>query len=241
MSGHLVLPVSAPIRPRELLEELRAAHQFLVEAAQATVPRLLELSADSWGSAAKRVLVDLREAHRPMRVPKDVTTHSFVEVVNQCATLERLIDALAWIEALREPRGAQVIACNPTTSSLRRTKSAPRDATDHDLVIGGSAGERWTFEVSDVASKKDGNRKELKDLVSLGVCTFGGGKVRKWPRGRCFLVVSSEWAERMARTDRHGLRRGHFHYLAVNGSGPTRIFEVRRGRKIANSSLEEVR
>lgn len=62
----------------------------LVVAARATVPRLTMLPAEGWGAAAKRVYVVLPEGDRPPLVSKARSTHSFAEVVNQCATLERL-------------------------------------------------------------------------------------------------------------------------------------------------------
>ena len=160
MSGHLVRPLGSPTPILVLLEQLGAAHAFLVEAARATVPRLLRLDPAGWGSSAKREHVVLPELGRPSIVPADIVRHSFAEVVNQCATLERLIDALVWAQACPDLAGALAVACNPTTSSARRANEGPRDDDDHDLVLRDASGVRWKFEVSDVASTKDGNGKE---------------------------------------------------------------------------------
>ncbi len=228
MAGHLVLPVR-DANPSDLLEGLRAAHDYLVMAARATVPRLLDLPSASWGAAAKREHVVLPLDGRPSLVSSDVEKHSFLEVVNQCATLERLIDTLSWTATKEELRGARLVRCNPTTSSAPRSKDAPREEVDHDLVLRDEASRRWRFEVSDVASSKDGNGKEKKDLISLGIWRAGDDEVPGWPDGRHFLVVSSEFAQRLQSPTRHGLRLGLFHYVPVKPDGETRILEVCQG------------
>jgi hypothetical protein len=57
-----------------------------------------------------------------------------------------------------------------------------------------------------------------------------GADVAEWPTGRNFLVVSSEFANRLRRPNRRGRRLGWFHYDEVKSNGETRIFEVREGR-----------
>lgn len=145
--------------------------------------------------------------------------------MNQCATLERLIDALTWAEAWHELAGAHVVRCNPTTSSAPLEQGRKTEA-DHDLVLVDREGARWSFEVSDVASERDGNGKEKKDLVSLGIPMAEG---EGWPPGRSFLVVSTEFAERLRKPSRHGLGRGVFHYVE-HTHGTTTLFEVCPGR-----------
>lgn len=77
-----------------------------------------------------------------------------------------------------------------------------------------------------MSGENDGNGKERKDLIALGVPTTDAVT---WPTGRCLLVVSSEFADRLRRPTRHGLRFGLFHYVEVKAEGATRIFEVRQG------------
>lgn len=115
--------------------------------------------------------------------------------------------------------------CNPTTSSAPLEQGRKTEA-DHDLVLVDREGARWSFEVSDVASERDGNGKEKKDLASLGIPMAEG---EGWPPGRCFLVVSAEFAERLRKPSRHGLGRGVFHYVE-HTHGTTTLFEVCRGR-----------
>lgn len=127
MSGHLVLPLRALTSPQDLMGRLREAHRFLVAAARATVPRLLDLPSDAWGASVKREHVALPQLGRPPLVSPSIPKHGFVEVLNQCATLERLIDALAWVETVGELKGAKATTCNPTTtpSLWRRRVTVP--------------------------------------------------------------------------------------------------------------------
>jgi hypothetical protein len=230
MSGYLVQPVRTPTALRELAEGLRHAHQFLVAAARATVPRLMDLPAVSWGAAAKREHVVLPQLGRPPLVSPGMERHSFIEVVNQCATLERLIDTIVWVETQSDLEGALAVRCNPTTSSAPRKKDTAREDDDHDLVLEVPGRTCCRFQISDVASDKDGNRKEKKDLISLGVTPPDGADVAEWPSGRHFLVVSSEFAKRLRSSSRRGPRPGLFHYVEVKPDGQTKIFEVHAGR-----------
>jgi len=184
-----------------------------------------------WGTKVKRVSALLGGEDRPELVPPSVTEHSLTEVYNQCATMERLLDALEWAQT--EESGLnryEVTLCHPTTSSI------PGVADDHDLVLVGSEGTKAKFEVSDVAGKRDGNRKEEKDLSRLGVLPVVGINERfeeGWPPGRVFLVVSDESARRMREQRRSWLTGDtpHCHYVEVKVDGPTRVFEFRQGRR----------
>ncbi len=221
VSRHLVPPIRGPLATAVLRERLQAAHDYLARAAQGVVPRLAGLPVRRWGIAAKREPVRLGSP-RPDSVTPHVDVHSFAEVVNQCATLERLLDAVSWAET--EFGDHLVQLCNPTTSSNKK------DPDDHDLVLVAANGTVAKFEVGDVASTKDSNRKELKDLCSLGALKADGSDALTWPSARLFLVVSSEFATRLRRPDRHGLKRGSFHYRNHDLEGcDTVIFEVVRG------------
>lgn len=115
------------------------------------------------------------------------------------------------------------ILCSPTTSS------APGDGwvADHDLVLRGPADEAAWFEVADVASAPDGNRKEERDLCSLGVLREGKGAERfdrPWPKARVFLVVSAEFAGRL-----RSRRRPHLHHEPFDAGPKTLVAEVQPG------------
>lgn len=149
----------------------------------------------------------LPDEGRPELVPRDQPDQSLIAVINQCATLERLLDVLEWAQSDPELAAFSVEHCHPTTSS---TQSAGQKAIgDNDLVLIGSDGHRARFEDSDVASNRDGNSKEQKDLIGLGVLAVGRGEARyavEWPRDRLFLVVSEEFAERLRRPIREWLK-----------------------------------
>lgn len=68
-----------------------------------------------WGTHFKRVRVDLPRDARPLLMRAAEDHHSLAEVVNQCATMERLLDALAWARTDTSGLSAfHVVGC-PTT------------------------------------------------------------------------------------------------------------------------------
>ncbi len=178
-------------------ELLREAHDYLARRGMDAVRRATIVeSAASWGSALKRVRVELPRSDRPHLVRDANDQHSLAEVMNQCATMERLLDALVWVQSEASGLSAfNVTACHPTTSS-----AGDDTTTDNDLILTALDGRRARFEVSDVASSTDGNHKEERDLRNLGVLGDGSGTQRfnvQWPSARVFLVVSSEFAVKL--------------------------------------------
>ncbi len=134
-------------------------------------------NSSGWGTAMKRVAAGVDQ--QPM-----------AEVVNQCATVERLLDALAWAES-ESPRGVEpaVLLVHPGTSSSRHLAVEPDQSgnpvPDHDLVLE-VGDEIWIFEVSDIASTKDNNGKNRKDSDTLRATFIQRRGVR------AFLVTSPE-------------------------------------------------
>lgn len=166
MTQHLVKPQFGPIR--EVLVAVEEAHRILVAAARAVEVQLSQLSDETWGIQAKRVQVDVEGRKQPLG-----------EVINQCATIERLIDALRWVG--EQSPEATVIECHPTTS----------DGTN-DLVVRLPDESILRFEVSDVIDPRDSNRKEDKDLQSLRDALLGAPVAQ-----RSFLVTSDSLGERI--------------------------------------------
>jgi hypothetical protein len=166
----------------ECLAQVQVAHDYLVHCATTALQAVDFTQPDRyWGAKLKRVTVTLDAGNRPGLIDARIETHNLTEVYNQCATMERLIDALAWVmEAFPD---YHVVCCHPTTSSLKTSD------VDNDLVLGNAAGELACFEVSDVAGARDTNRKEEKDLRSLGLFNEDVLMNR-----RNFLVVSAEFA-----------------------------------------------
>ena len=147
-------------------EELQSVHSLIVEATRSWL--IAEFPLETWGTSAKRRPIDLVGLH-PWIGAK---SQPFSELVNQLATIERLLEALDWsvVRGLEE-----VVACHPTTSSGA-----------HDLVARGEGPSVCVFEVSDVAGASgDANQKMAKDLRNLA---------------RCACIYCSEGAEKYLAT-----------------------------------------
>jgi hypothetical protein len=142
--------------------------------------------------------------------------------------------------------------CHPTTSSNNKSgkncavssgespnaESNGKAVEDNDLILE-KLGAKAYFEVSDVGCDDDGNRKEEKDLISLGFLIKGKGKakfsIKNWPLGRRFLVVSPQWVDRLNKPSRAWLKKNvnqpaHLRYQKMPFSGKTGIFEVLQGK-----------
>jgi hypothetical protein len=235
--SHLIAGTTEQFDLQKKLDELRAAHAYLAKHGARALKRAAELGPSArWGQSVKRLRVELPSDSRPELTGAAPSEHSITEVYNQCANVERLIDAVKWcLSPASKFSDGLGLACHPTTSS---NKFKPADYEDHDLVVQGVDGQLGYFEVSDVASNKDGNFKEGKDLVRLGLLrpvagqrgTFEHGGI-EWPRARLFLVVSEEFAEYLCRTER-SWRKGpepHIRYEDRSQGGSTRILEILPG------------
>ena len=161
--NHLIDPHSredGPVNAKSYFDELGAAHDAIIaRAAGWTAPP----AGPRWGIAAKRQLVNLADAH-----PSVHGSHPINELMNLCATVERLLDALEW--GMKKGWATSVIECHPTTSSssVQPTPVAAGVPVPGppDLLTEGALGKAW-FEVSDVLKVRDGNRKLQKDLQRL--------------------------------------------------------------------------
>ncbi len=203
-------------------EMLREAHDYLARrGAEAARQAALLDDTIAWGTRFKRVRVALPHDDRPLLMRAAEDHHSLAEVVNQCATMERLLDALAWARTDASGLSAfHVVRCHPTTGSAASDVEAP----DNDLILAAPDGRAARFEVSNVASASDGNRKEERDLRSLGLLREGRGAERydvRWLDARVFLVVSSEFAGRL-----RGRRWPHLVYREVFAGVGTVVLEA---------------
>lgn len=171
---HLIRPLTAAEGPMDApayLGQLQGAHDAIVGRA---VGWTHAVAGPSWGIRAKRTLVDLTGAHPLVTSEKNPIS----ELLNICATVERLLDALGW--AIENGWAQSVLECSPTTSGV---------AGPSDIRTRGVEGEAW-FEVSDVVSARDGNRKLQTDLARLELATAGVAT---------FLVTSPSWERRIQR------------------------------------------
>lgn len=192
---HLFLPLAEAIGLKEYRLQLTAAHDAVARAAAAH--QVAVASIDHWGCLAKRRAVDLSAlAEDPeLRGLIGVASQPFAEIVNQLATVERLLDTLAWADQIE---AVEVTECNPSTS---RGPAAP---CSHDLVV--RCPDRLVVvEVSDVAGDSgNANRKMEKDLDTLDRCTCDGPVRRilavsrqsaRWLQARPGLVTVVEAGE----------------------------------------------
>lgn len=126
--------------------------------------------------------------------------------------MERLLDVLDWLDSQFDLREL-IVTCHPTTSSKP-------DENDIMLREPGTGLVRARFEVSDVASEKDGNDKERKDLAGFGVLEQ---RAIDWSIRR-FLVVSREFGKAVSRSRDW---KAHLSCALVHESPSTLIFEVK--------------
>jgi hypothetical protein len=174
---HLIEPPRLPCTVVSLRGELLRAHRELVKAAKAWPGR--NLSDGAWGATAKRALVEVEEF--PPLIRKQ--SQPLQEVVNQIATVERLIGALTWAETAGF---TEVRRCHPTTSS-----------GDHDLVVESTDRLLGVFEVSDVSGVSgNGNQKMAADIRTLVTCRcdFCERAAKKY---LATSPTSAEWLRRL--------------------------------------------
>jgi hypothetical protein len=152
LMAHLIEPTRETTALSEYQIELAIVHDLIVGAARRRSPSDEPLN--TWGASAKRHTVTLAGLHPWTGVDR----RPLSELLNQMATVERLLDALNWA-AQHEAR--EVLECHPTTSS-----------GGHDLVVSVPDGPRLVVEVSDVAGHSGNeNAKMTKDLDALLRCT----------------------------------------------------------------------
>ena len=226
--SHIVEAITTQTSLAKCYQRFKAAHDYLAQQGRAALENAWQVeSVGQWGSQVKRVHVELPHLNRPLAIPVDIPHHNLIEIINQCATLERLLDTLLWAQSTESGLGDyQVAVCHPTTSSDKSNTSR----SDNDLILIGPKAQVAKFEISDVASSRDSNRKERKDLVSLGVLGTGRAVEEfnlQWPQERLFLVVSEEFSVRLRRRSKSTPLL--YRYTDPFKSGSTWIFEIKPG------------
>ncbi len=191
-----------------------AAHR-VVDAAASIQPGA------KWGTEMKRLSVP---------APDGKSSQKLTEVINICATMKRLLDALEWANGLPLSENP-VLLVHPSTSSQKASSRV--GVVDNDLVLELESGRLAIFEVSDVVSGTDGNDKELKDLTSLGVLSVVNRSVQpasECPDADLYLVVSAEFAPRLGARGKSSWRTsGWFNYEEAGVQHDTHIIRVRPG------------
>jgi hypothetical protein len=193
----------------------------------------------NWGTALKRVEVEGAGKNQPL-----------TEIINQLATVERLLEALKWAKEGSDFKDWKLDKCNPTTSSGKKDS---RGDLDHDLILIHPIEKTFAlFEVSDVITEtKDTNKKERKDLKSLKLLrgsTHKPSKENEYDQYRRFLVVSEEFGRRLLKTNnRHvvkqlvGEERAAVRYECRYSGNGTTILEVFPGETDWEKHYRELR
>src|ERR1017187_2181986 len=97
---------------------LRDVHRIIADRGKATCDHLDEIAAGpTWGTQAKRNPVKCPRFDNFLLAGADVC-HSLIEVVNMCATVERLLDGLNWARSA-EFQSWSVAYCHQTQSSAQ--------------------------------------------------------------------------------------------------------------------------
>ena len=116
--SHLITGTTEEFDLQKMLDELRAAHAYLAEHGARAFMRAAELGPSArWGQSVKRLHVGLPSDNRPELAEAAPSEHSITEVYNQCANVERLIDAVKWcLTPASKFSDGLGLACHPTTS-----------------------------------------------------------------------------------------------------------------------------
>jgi hypothetical protein len=139
---HLISSITEPESLSSVIQWLRSEYEELAAAVRRHLEylRSLDLSGDGLGSRLKRTRVALNNGSR----------HDFSEIVNQMATLERLLDLLEWLVEQTRWTDLEVLLLNATTSSSSVTVNGR--AVRNDLALRRkSDGFLLLFEVWDCA------------------------------------------------------------------------------------------
>jgi hypothetical protein len=200
---HLIAAIH-DVAIEECIATLDKAHRHLRDAAQSFLKTAEGIAPQYWGSDIKRLRVPLPKP-RPDLLEQD--SHNFIEVVNQLAGMERLLDGLRWFA--EDHPAARVLSCHPSTSSARG---------ENDVVVK-SAEELFRVEVFDIVGDKIINNKLNKSLASFG---FGSA----WVPGRLMLFVSASVSARLLPRVPSSIG---YHFSPMHLGTRTHVFEVVHG------------
>jgi len=228
-------------------KHLEDAHTFLVEHAHPVLGSAARVAPDGqWGTNVKRIPISFPRTDLRL-LENDHIEHNFVEVINMCATIERMLDALLWAQQTGFSEHL-VWICHPTASSNAEARLQGEPDNDLVLISRNNDGMAAHFEVSDVSGNRDGNDKERKDLESLKVLLEGekgpNALNKDWPNAHMFLVVAAKFGHSICERTRRMWRIGnpphctyHPHDTQSNGESKTLIVEIVDG-KIGRSDIK---
>ena len=204
---------------KECLKLVQEAHDYLARCGDETVKRINNPpDLHYWGSNVKRTRIVLDGNNTPKLIDSMIPDYNITEIYNLCANLERLIDAMTWVQQNQDLNGYEVKICHPMGVTQHNDLELSTQANPNAI--------KARFEVSDVVGSNDGNDKEERELTRLGIFN------PNWPDAQLFLVVSEDFAPRLRLTDkaRNQTSNPCCHYHEVKTEGATRIFEVAKGK-----------
>ncbi len=121
VSAHLINQIE-DTSIQDCLSKLQDAHERIKSCViRAQVGSQLEtvLSDGNWASRMKRITISL-DSDPQRRSVIGKSNEDFIEIINQCANVERLIHALGWAAGKdSELKDYGVRICHPTTSSSK--------------------------------------------------------------------------------------------------------------------------
>jgi hypothetical protein len=135
------------------LRELNMALLFLARLVSVTLADAAKIMPTfGWGTAVRRKGLFLPDGldSRPLLLQSTKPDHNVMEVVNSCATVERLLDALDWAKK-NGCANWSIERCHPTTGTL---------------VLKSGDGKAARFEMSDISGRSV--RRNLRSLGVLG-------------------------------------------------------------------------
>jgi hypothetical protein len=219
---HLICPIRET-SVGDCYLRLKHAHDYLVSIAKNGIRELASIDDVAiWGTRAKRVCVIFAE-ERPSDIGQKIKSHNIIEVVNQIATVERLVDVLEWAQMSESTltEFCDVVVCHPCTSS-----APDQECWENDLVLRNVQGCEARFEISDVASDSDGNGKHKKDLTNLRILNKDGTLARSMTNARLFVAVADEFAGCVRKRGMSRKWAGVVVYSEIKKGGKTRVFEI---------------
>lgn len=175
-----------PLPIADALRDIQEAHDYLVRRSMAVSYEINNV--DKWGYHMKRLAVSFPENERPKLVSKN--SENYVELINQCATMEHLINALLW--AMEKLPDYAVLGCHPTTSS-----GSSDDTPDNDIFLINPQNQYALFEVFDNI-----NPNQPKKSKSIGSLKREANKLSHPPR--LFIVCGIElWKRKIPWQQNH--------------------------------------
>jgi hypothetical protein len=163
--------------------------------------------ASSWARQLKALLIPLRQKDL---ICKD--SERLIEIISQCATVERLLDVLRWARQNVEFRSTEIVVCNPTTGSgcTSDKLEIPTELKKLDLVL--KIADKYAFfEVSDNIGAARA-KKEATEIESL----LKARRLEAYKCSDCYRVMSKEAATYAKRS---GRAQAAFTYRAVPTPG----------------------